>query len=455
MTELSGRLPGPRASLRSLAAATVPSPSPAESYPDRPLRSDAPAYLLFWLGALFFNMFSGHTAELGFPVGPDRACIAASLLLLLLDRDTWRRFRLVVSLAMVAMLALTCLVAWSASEHGTLTNELGAFAILDRIVVPFTMFLLAPVVFSTPGRRLLLLRLLVVMGAYLGLTAVFERVGPSFLIYPRYIDDPSVGLQFGRARGPFVESVANGVVISVCGFAAAYATTQLRGRWRVLAALAAASCSVGAILTLTRSIWIGAGVGILLAVLGTKRYRRLLPAVLVSGALLVMLALLAFPGLMDDAGDRSSSERSVDDRRNTNAAALRVVEQHPLTGVGWARFLSEGSDYVRQDQNYPVTSVVIEVHNVVLSRAAELGLPGAALFVLVVLVSLGRAALARAPAALEGWRFISIGAVTVWFFAAMLSPLAPPLPNQLVWTIAGVTLGPSLIKLRPQSKVGG
>jgi putative inorganic carbon (hco3(-)) transporter len=152
------------------------------------------------------------------------------------------------------------------------------------------------------------------------------------------------------------------------------------------------------------------------------------------------VALGTVPGLHEDAASRAASSRSLEDRANTDAAALRVVEEHPLTGVGWMRFIDVSEDYVRQSDDIPLTNIHIEVHNVVLGRAAELGLPGAALWVLCLLA--GPVAAALRPLSrssdVEGWRLVLIAALTCWLVAIMVSPVPYPLPNDLVWLLGGL-----------------
>ena len=65
---------------------------------------------------------------------------------------------------------------------------------LDRLsLVGFVLFFVAPKAFREESDRHILLGTLVALGAYLGLTALFETVGPDALVVPDYISDPSVG----------------------------------------------------------------------------------------------------------------------------------------------------------------------------------------------------------------------------------------------------------------------
>ena len=117
---------------------------------------------------------------------------------------------------------------------------------------------------------------------------------------------------------------------------------------------------------------VGAFLGVFVLVFVDRRARRLV----IPGALALIaiagIALLSSSSLSDKVDSRLNDAGSVYDRRNTNAAAVRAIEAHPLTGVGWVQFISVSGDYVRQDPDYPVTVTDIEVHNVVLSRTAEL-----------------------------------------------------------------------------------
>ncbi|GAA2030143.1 O-antigen ligase family protein [Pseudokineococcus marinus] len=408
---------------------------------------ERPAYLWLLLATLVLNVFSGIGSDaLGLPISPDRLTLAAALGLLALDPWAWRRVRWHLRPVHVAMVALVVLAAWSAFVNDTLLTGYGLFALADRLLVPFVLFAVAPVVFCTPERRDLLLKALTVLGLYLAITAVLERVAPS-LVYPRYIVDPSLGIQAGRSRGPFVASEAMGLVLVQCAFAAAFLSSRSRRAWRRIALLTTALCAVGVLLTLTRSVWLGALIGVVVACAQQRELRRLLPVMLAGGAVVVVALLAAVPSLQAAVNERATTTRSLDDRRNVNEAALRLIEREPLTGVGWVGFIDASDEYVRQADDYPVTNVRIEVHNVPLARAAELGIPGALLWALCVVLGPLRAVLRRvprsAPVDLVGWRLVLTGGAATWGVALLLSPVPYPLPNYLVFLLAGMVLAPS------------
>jgi len=404
------------------------------------------------VAGLVLSVLSGHSHRLGFPIGPDRILIPGGVALLALSGEfsTAGRFRWrwVHSFMVATILWAT----WSAITAETLATTTGFYALLDRILVPFLLFAVAPAIFRTEADRRLLLKALILLGIYLGLTAIFEMAGPTSLVFPTYIMDPDVGILFGRARGPFASSEPNGMVMAAVLFATLVLARRLSTVWKITSAVAAALCTVGVVLTLTRSVWLGTVFGLVAVVLLTPRLRRRLPLIVGGVVALVYVVLTSVPSLMDLVVERLTTQRSVYDRQNTNEAALRIIEEHPIDGVGWSRFVDVSVDWVRQADTYPITNVTIEVHNVVLGRAAELGLIGAGLWVACVLAGplLAAVHLPRDPE-LADWRMVFIGLACMWSVVIMVSPTPYPLPNNLVWLLAGMVLRDYLVSDRRSS----
>ncbi|MFC5381888.1 O-antigen ligase family protein [Aquipuribacter nitratireducens] len=408
------------------------------------VRQGLPLYVWAFTLLVPLSMFTGQAGALGVPLPLDRLVLATGIGLLILTPAAWSRLRL--RPVHVVMGVAVAGIALSAAATGVLLDQVALFALLDRVLVPFLLFALAPVVWSTPRRRALLVKVVVVTGLYLGTTALLEMVAPQ-LVWPAYIVDPEVGIQYGRARGPFVASEAAGLVLGMAGAVSALGVARLHGTWRSLAGLSVLLCTIGTALTLTRSIWLGTVLG-LLAVCVLERRLRLPALVLtVSTALVGVVVVASVPTLQESFTDRATTSRSLFDRANTNAAGLRVVEDRPLTGLGWTRFAAgEGMDYIRQADDYPLTNVRIEIHNVPLSRAAETGLPVALAYVVAVLLSLVTPLLRHYDGEQHGWRLVAVASVLMWLTAAMLSPVPYPTANYLVWLLAGVAAAPVLTR---------
>lgn len=409
-----------------------------------------PAYLWVLFAGLIANVFSGNTKAMGLPIGPDRLLLPAAILLLLLDpRRPHLRWR-VVHTAMVALLALTAI---SMVTSGTLRDPVAQFALLDRMLVPFIMFCCAPAIFDSASTRLLLLRFLTLIGLWLSMTTFLEIFGPHALVWPRYIVAAIPTDEVHRASGPFLASEALGMALLTSALSALALTLTERRTWRFVAVASSASCLMASVLTLTRSVWLGAVLGCLVFFAVVPAMRRTLWIVLGLSLVAGLAVVAAFPDLTSNVSDRFETSRSLFDRANTNAAALRVVDRLPLTGVGWGRFVVIGAEWVRQDPDMPLTNVGIEVHNVFLSRAAELGIPGAALFLACVVLGPGTVLWRMRHTRDRAWLGLVAASFCVWIVPSLTSPNPYPYPNIMFWLLTGV-LGAGLLT-RPRAEGPG
>lgn len=411
---------------------------------------------VFFALGLGASVMSGNWERLGLPIGLDRMLMLGGLGALVLGVTVSprppgvRKFRAVE----VVMVVLAAIAIASALVAGSLTQPQGFYALLDRLgIVPFVAFALADRVFGTEEDRRFLVGVMTVVGAYLAVTAVFEIVGMTALVFPKYINDPLIGTHWGRARGPFLEAGADGLALFECGVAATVGVAIFRRRAARLAGIAvAAACGLGVLLTLTRADWIAAVVGAIVGCLLHPRARRWLLPVAGVVAVAVVVALVLIPGLATRASDRASDQKPVWDRKNTNTAAVRIVEAHPLFGVGWQQFVPENADYVRQADDYPLSQVTIGVHNVFLSYAAELGLVGGVLW--LAAVGLGAAAAWKGGASMSPeWRAASMAILVNWLVVGAFQPLAFAFPNLCVWLWLGVAAAPTARRLRSGARV--
>jgi putative inorganic carbon (hco3(-)) transporter len=417
---------------------------------------------------LFLQLFSGNWSLMGIPLPLDRLVLAAALIVLVLKGPRWvSTRRLVIRPLHVALLTAAAWAIASGIIAGTIFGHLGFYSLLDRFgLVPFAMFTLAPLIFGSDKQRKTLLIGLVAIGFYLGADGVLEGLHVWRLVFPSYIANPNVGIQWGRARGPMLETTGYGFCI-LCGMVgAAIALTSWRSQWARLACYLTIVLGGAALFfTLTRSVWIGGFLGITAAMLLARNTRRIIVPVVLVGAVAVAVTLAVSPSIHSEVLGRTESQSPVWDRENTDLAALKIISKYPLTGVGWENFINVSSEYMRQQPDYPITGVGLEVHNVFLSHAAELGLPGLILWLLAFGGALWRAFSpfpwsraprksddARAPPEdwswRDPWRMGGVAIVLCFLVIANLAPFSEALPNTLLWTWLGVLAMPYTSVLR-------
>ena len=313
------------------------------------------------------------------------------------------------------------------------------FKLVDAFgIMPFLLFLVAPLAFRTPRQRHVLLVTLVVLGAYLALTVLFETAKLDALVFPKYILDPSYGIHVHRGRGPFVDAVANGLALYTCAVACAIAFASWRSAWlRTLAATVGILCVVGSFLSLERSVWIGAVLGTAVAMLSTRGLRRYLVPVAAAAAAAIAVSLALIPGLSTSVTQRANDTSTVWDRKNLARAALNMVEAKPLFGFGWGRFTSESRDYFQQAFDYPLTATEAGVHNTPLNYAVDLGLVGMTLWLVGVVCGIGAALTTRGPPDLARWR-VGLAAIAMAYLVVLNSVPPTAWLNRSIWLFAGV-----------------
>jgi O-antigen ligase len=117
-----------------------------------------------------------------------------------------------------------------------------------------------------------------------------------------------------------------------------------------------------------------------------------------------------------------------------------MIDAKPLVGFGWGHFRHDSFDYYRQSQDFPL-SAVRDLHNVYLSNAVELGLIGAALWLVAVVAAIGGAIVRRGPPELRLWKIgliaMAVGLAVAWATA----PSAMVLPTLLLFLWAGIAWG--------------
>ena len=182
----------------------------------------------------------------------------------------------------------------------------------------------------------------------------------------------------------------SGLLMLVVGLAAARLLFGTQDR--VWAGLVLPALLVALTLTFTRSAWVGAfvGVGLLLVL----KDLRLLAAVPVLAAVFVIVAPSAVT-------DRAYSMFDLQDPTNRDRLAMaragvRMVQAHPLTGVGPDMVPAVYPEY---RDGGAVNEVNAHLHNVPLHIAAERGLPALGVWLWFIGVAVRRLVLGlRAPA---------------------------------------------------------
>jgi O-antigen ligase len=358
-----------------------------------------------------------------------------------------------LEMAMVAYLLWNIVSAVLPHDYPPVEPSSGAPIVVYRFILTGTVL---PFVAYVVGRSALrseravrpVLITVVALAGWSALLSIMQFTGPNALVWPRYIvDAPNWS---DRAVGIFNQPVVNGLVM-VAGFVTATFMAQDRAlaRWpRITCALVAVLCVLGIYLTRTRAVWLVFGVGVLVCAVFARGARTGFVVTLTAAALFVGVNWSTFTS-SDRAAGGVGSANEVEDRLNTIATSVWAIEQKPLTGWGIARF-EEVNTYHHQQWDPTVSyerGYSIPSHENELGIAAELGLPGLAVWLTVLGLMLWQlfVALRKLPVRGLGGRPFGLLALTVlgvWVVCGFTVDLRYfDFANLLVFLLVGAAVG--------------
>ena len=227
-------------------------------------------------------------------------------------------------------------------------------------------------------------------GIYLALTAIFESRGWYGLVFPTYIRNEAIIEFLGRGRGPFMNPISNGIYITCCCGAAFLLFWHERSKARFLVLAAIPILFAGALATLTRSVWLGLGLGIgLIFWLPAKRKQR---GMMVVAAGLGLVVLFGISGSVV----KFKRDKHVTENEMTESAQLRPIfavvaykmfQERPFRGCGFGQYGRARLAHLQDPHSkYPLRKAKEYLqHNVFLSFLTETGLIGLSLLLLLLL----------------------------------------------------------------------
>jgi O-antigen ligase len=184
-----------------------------------------------------------------------------------------------------------------------------------------------------------------------------------------------------------------------------------------------------------------AGLGILIALKQGKTRRNLL----VSAAIIVIVLLVAFPGLWERFGNAfSSGEHSESPRVRLWLSSLAIIAHHPLFGVGQSNFGTAFEQY-KLPGEYVSTA---HPHCDLLSIAVDGGLVALAVFIFVLVVFFRRASRSigicrSGDYSPYRWLFAAAISLTVAILVAGLfqNYLSDAEVANIFWLVIGLAMG--------------
>jgi O-antigen ligase len=243
--------------------------------------------------------------------------------------------------------------------------------------MPCVFFHIAGLVFcDSRSLRKLEVFLLSVL-AYLTAISLLSLLQANSFIFPRFIADQGIGIHADRARGPFLQAVANGVCLNLLGLVAldSFRRRTLRG---VVAFVLFLCVPFALLATRTRAVWIAAALSVLCLVFfgSVPRLRRTALAwcaLTVVGSATLMVCRETGNSFIQRATDRSP----VEFRTEMYSAGWQMFTEKPI--LGWGNEWNIQPEVEKRVSSFHPGYYVF--HNSFLELAVERGLLGLSLYV--------------------------------------------------------------------------
>jgi O-antigen ligase len=307
-------------------------------------------------------------------------------------------------------------------------------------LVPFVLFHVAGVAFREQRSLRKLETFSIVVLVYLVAMAAAFFFDLRSLIFPRFILDEGLGIHADRARGPFLQAVANGVSINILGLLALHSFERGRLR-RGLAAVLFLGTPLALLATRTRAVWFAAAASVvLLTFFGYSRSLRRAGMAFCVFTIMGLCLFVVYHANLNAFTERLQDRSPVDFRLDMYQSGWQMFTEKPLKGWGSERRIQP--EIARRISNFHPEYYLF--HNTYLELAVERGIVGLG-FYAWLMVCLFR--LSKPPAfAYEGESdFLGRGFRKMWplllivyFLNASAVVMNYQFVNGLVFTLAGI-----------------
>jgi putative inorganic carbon (HCO3(-)) transporter len=292
-------------------------------------------------------------------------------------KRTWRLTGSLLSEAPVLVWATIALAAWSAMSVAWAGNSGAALSDTYRYVLNM---LLIPIVFGTilTRRHVVWLAAAFVAGAVL--SSLYGFVAPA----------SSGTFQAGQLTGALGDANQEAAVL-VGAIAFAFGLTGMRRLSpgaRVLSATGILICLAGAVNTLSRSGLIALAAMMVCAVVVGGRWRKAAALLLIVSAVIGVGYYFTITSM---AARTRVTSADTSGRSTIWAVGWRMVQAHPLTGVGSGNFQYAAIHYLQAPGVLTRADLIVDTpkvaHNIYLEVLADMGIPGLLLFLAIVIAS--------------------------------------------------------------------
>jgi O-antigen ligase len=382
--------------------------------------------------------------RIGITISPDRLVFGMILILYLMRASTEVEGRVRANLLEKLFFCFACVgtISWLIAGSDAQGDNFRWLTTLANLsYVPLLTYFMARRLPCGPWMIRKVMGVFSVIGVYLALTALCEHWGFDRFVIPDYILNPNLGIQYGRARGPFLSSTVDGGILLISFLALMFLSSLKTGIKRWIMFSLSLLVAVAIYFTETRSIWIGLAAILFTLFLVRGQMRK--PA----GIILCILALafVAGVGSMFSLYENtlfSKRPETIDYRFANYATTFNMFSRNPLFGIGYGNFNKLWTQYFVGAND--IGNLEDGNHSTLLGIFAELGLLGFTLYAGILLCALRTCIsafrhLKQAHAFERDFSILALAALEAFFLIGLTSDLRfHQLLNVAVFFLIGV-----------------
>lgn len=363
-------------------------------------RPSLPAILLAsWIiaGAVFGPNFFVLRAAGIFDITIERLIFTAILLFLVAGLFTGNvRFQTNITIEIImGFFSMACILSMIRSGFVSISPIFVSpwFVFISGYLFPFIIFVFAKNYISREKDVVLILQTLFFLGVYLSITAFFEYTNLRLFVFPRYINDPEIGIHFDRSRGPLLNAAFNGVGILIGLISGLHLLQNKTGPAKAFHQAALLLFFPAVFFTLTRSVYVGLLITLIIFLGWYKTSVSKWKLISLPLAVVLILGVANSPRLLSKERREGGvlQVEEVDIRMALLKRSFFMFMEQPFTGVGLAQF----SPSSIQSYKGPVASIEVDAaatlqHSHLMGLATELGILGVLAYLTLIILTLRR-----------------------------------------------------------------
>ncbi len=387
------------------------------------------------------------------PLSIDRLFVFGLIALYFVQRFLGRYQPRKLRISDYILFAFIALISVSTFQQDFLGSRVGSAAPIWRLLlgywIPALVYWIAGQSQLSDRRLTRFYYLLAAVGVYLAITGLLEITKQWAFVFPRYIADPSLGIHYGRARGPMLSGVHYGMCVAICTFVS-WTLMRRMSRPGIVIVLSLSTVFFLAIyFSYTRSVWLGTalGIGMLAFFAFDVGVRPLLLVFVLLMAIVLSIFNSDFLLAMQRESSAEATRRSSMNRVVFAYVSWQMFRDRPLLGCGFGNFPVEKMNYLAdRDTELHLESIRDYAHhNTFLSLLTEVGAIGLTLFV-ALLASWVRVAIlllrTSSPEWVRGHGALLLACLGVYVAQLAFHELSySQLPNMSIFLMAGIAAG--------------